>query len=162
MIKAVKSLKEQITQQLQTKIEDIDLVLFDSGSGIHLKAEDFYTQYNPEELQKGHCTVVGKIEVKNDALAMFMLKDMIGCAGLLIFHDLYVLPEFRRLKIGTSIFEFIKEFAIHYGYGMIQSTDNEDNVYSGRIFVSKGWTKGPTFKNPKTGNNICIWNLKLG
>lgn len=161
MIKAIKSLKEIIAERLRTDVASVAIVLYDSSSGVHLPAEDFYNQYNPEELQKGQCTIIAKIDIHHDTLGTFMMKDMVGCAGLMIFHDLFIMPEFRNYKLGSSAFEFAKEFAMHYGYGMLQATDREDNEHATKLFLSKGWTKTSTFKNPKTGNNICIWNLKL-
>lgn len=161
MIKAIKFLKEKLSKRLNVKEEDILFSLLDSHAGIHMTAEEFYHQYNPEEIQKGHCKITGKLEVSGEAIAMFMIRDLAGCGGILVFNDLFVMPGFRNKTIGTTIFDFVREFGTHYGYGLIQATDTESNKEGNKLFIKCLWNKLDTFKNPKTQNNIVLWGMKL-
>ena len=148
-----------MSEKLQT--ENLTLGLYDAIGGVHLPAEDFINQYNPEEMQKGHCNIIGKIEKGDLAVAQFRIRDLIGCAGVIVFNDLYVLKSYQNRGIGAEVFDFVTDFAKYYGYGLIQATDITDNEYSKKIFVKKAWTHVVEFTNPKTLNRVSLWNLKL-
>lgn len=159
MIETIKTLRSQLAETLGRP--NVDILIYNMASGIHLTAEEFYNQFNPEEIQKGHCNIFAKLEVGDKAVAEFRLRDMIGCSGIVIFNDLYVLKDYQNKGIASRVFDFVQAFAKYYGYGVIQATDRTDNDYSKRIFTKKGWNKVMEFKNAKTKHDIILWNLKL-
>lgn len=131
--------------------------IFENSSGVQFTLEEFLNSYNPEEIQKGQCNLIVRIDIGEHALASFTLKDMYNCCGIIVGSDLYVSEDYSNKGVGTLLTKFMMDFSKYYGYGVLQATDREDNEYQKKIFEKLGWIVSHKFRNPKTNNNLIMW-----
>lgn len=154
-------LKSSISKILEVKENSILIKIFENSSGVVFTLDEFFSQYNPEEIGKGQCNLVFRVDIEGKTIITFQLKDMYNCSGIIIGSDLYIADGFRHKGLGTLATEFMIDFTRYYGYGIIQGTDQTDNTHQIRIFEKLGWNKSLTFVNPKTKNELTIWLLNL-
>lgn len=157
----VSKLKRDIAKAAGYPEADVSIRIYENSSGNTYQLDEFFSQYNPEELQKGQCNLVFRTDTQGDALASFKLRDMYDCCGVLVASDLHVVSSKRNKGIGSLLVDFMSEFARHYGYGVLQATNRADGEHQRRIFEKLNWANVNTFKNFKTGNVIDVWLLKL-
>lgn len=159
------NLNKDLSEILSTSINNIEIKIYENSSSVQYTLEEFFNHYNPEEIQKGQCNLVFKIDVTNldrtNTVVGFQLKDMYNCCGIIVASDLHVSKVYRNRGIGKIITKFIYDFSKYYGYGILQAADKADNQYQVRIFEKFGWKSVSNFVNPKTGNTLSIWLLNL-
>lgn len=155
------NLKSNISKILEIKENSILIKIFENSSGVIFTLDEFFSQYNPEEIEKGQCNLVFRIDVSGKTIISFQLKDMYNCCGIIVGSDLYIADGIRNKGLGTLVTKFMIDFAQYYGYGAIQGTDQLTNIYQIHIFEKLGWNKSLTFINPKTKNELTVWLLKL-
>lgn len=141
--------------------KDVEVKIYENSSGVQYTLEEFFNQYNPEEIGKGQCNLVFRIDMYKNTIASFQLKDMYNCCGIIVGSDLFVSKNYRGRGFGTLLTSFMEEFSRYYGYGILQGADRKENEYQKRIFDKLKWTSSSEFVNPKTGNVLNIWLLNL-
>jgi GNAT superfamily N-acetyltransferase len=151
------SLLNKLAGLFKEQPESLKILIYDNSSSAQYTLEEFFSSYNPEEIGKGQCNLVFRIDLKGVAVASFTVKDMYNCCGIIVASDLFVYDKYRNMGVGTLITKFIIEFSTHYGYGLLQASDKEDSLYQRKIFEKTGWTESSKFKNPKTKNNLIMW-----
>jgi len=156
-----KSLRTDLSTLLNVKEDSFLIKIYENSSNVFFTLEEFFNQYNPEELQKGQCNLMFRIDAGGKSIATFQLKDMYNCNGIIVGSDLLVIRAFRNKGLGTLLTKFMMEFSKYYGYGVIQAADLTSNEYQVKIFTKLGWEKSINFNNPKTGNNLTIWFNKF-
>jgi GNAT superfamily N-acetyltransferase len=166
MKEVIARIKENLLKSLGSRFNIVDgkrinIILNDCTCNLHLDCDDFVDQYNPEELSKGQCNIVGKIEVEGEVIGAFRMREMIGCAAILIFSDMYVIGEFRSLGVGRAIIDFVTAFSKHFGFSMIEATDVVDRKVKSHILQKSNWDSIATFDNPKTKNKVNLWVFKV-
>lgn len=154
-------LKDKLLQIFGNKDNAVNISVYENSSGVQFTLEEFFNHYNPEEIQKGQCNLVFKIDYLEQTIAGFQLKDMYNCCGIIVASDLHISKLYRNRGIGTLMTSFVYEFSKYYGYGMLQCADKIDNEYQKKIFEKLGWNMVSSFINTKTGNILGIWLLKL-
>lgn len=153
--------RNNISKLLNCREEQIEIGIYENSSGAQYTLEEFFNHYNPEEIGKGQCSLVFKVNKDKQTVITFQLKDMYNCCGIIVGSDLTVSKNFRHIGLGDLSTRFMIDFSNYYGYGMLQGADRKDNEYQIRIFEKQGWKKGSEFYNPKTGNNLIIWFFNL-
>lgn len=151
----------ELANILHLKDEEVKIKLYDDSSGVQYELPEFFAQYNPEEVQKGHCNFVFRVDSSSEPIATFKLRDMYDCCGVVIASDLNVIKKRRNLGIGTLLLQFMTDFSSYYGYGIIQAADRKENEFQRKMFIKLNWTKVAEFNNKKTGSNLELWVLKL-
>lgn len=155
------NLKANIAKILSKDAESISIRIYENSSSVFFTLEEFFNQYNPEEIAKGQCNLMFRIDCNGKIIVTFQLKDMYNCSGIIVATDLFVAIGIRKLGLGTLITQFVTDFSSYYGYGVLQASDKISNEYQIKIFEKLGWQKSLTFTNPKTKNELVIWLLKL-
>lgn len=143
------------------KQEDIDIKIYENSSSVQYTLEEFFSQYNPEEIGKGQCNLVFRVDVRQKTIASFQLKDMYNCCGIIVGSDLFISKPYRNRGFGTKLTEFMENFSRYYGYGVLQGSDKVDNTPQIRVFTKRGWKETSTFHNKKTNNKVAIYLLNL-
>lgn len=166
MTKLTQQLKQQLASKVvkvygKAKEEDVTVKIYESSSNVQYTLEEFFNQYNPEEIPKGQCNLTFRIDVGGQILASFQLKDMYNCCGIIVGSDLHIYKPLRNNGVGTILTKFMMDFSSYYGYGVIQGADRKDNEYQTKIFTKLGWNSTNEFKNPKTNNVLKIWLFNL-
>lgn len=156
-----KELKANIATILHVTEQEVSIRVYENSSSVFYTLEEFFNQYNPEEIGKGQCNLMFKIDSNTKSVITFQLKDMYNCSGIIVATDLYIADGIRNLGLGTLITKFVADFSKYYGYGVIQASDKVSNEHQSKIFEKLEWTKSSEFFNPKTKNNLAIWLLKL-
>lgn len=141
--------------------ENIDIRIYENSSSGMYTLEEFFDQYNPEEIGKGQCNLVFRIDLKGKTITSFSLKDMYNCCGIIVGMDLFVSKPFRNKGLGTIMTKFMEDFSRYYGYGVIQGSDKTNNEHQIKIFQKLGWKEANKFTNPKTNNTLSIYLLNL-
>ena len=144
------------------KSEQISMKIYENSSGVQYTLGEFFNQYNPEEIEKGQCNLIFRIDLDgHGTIASFQLKDMYNCCGIIVGSDLYVAKKLRNKGFGTLLTKFMQDFSAYYGYGILQGTDKKESDYQKRIFEKLGWKPVNEFDNPKTGNTLIMWIFNL-
>lgn len=91
----------------------------------------------------------------------FSLVAFPGCCGIVISTGATVNYDYRELGIGTMLHKLRKKIAIDWGYSVMVCTDVEANIPQQKILTNNGWSKVLTFKNSRTGNNVCMHTIVL-
>lgn len=154
-------LRADIIKLLSVDEKNLEIGIYENSSGVQYTLEEFFSQYNPEEIGKGQCNLVFKVDLSRKTIACFQLKDMYNCCGIIVGSDLFVHKDFRNKGIGTLITDFMGKFSKYYGYGVLQGSDKSDNEHQMKIFEKLKWQKSSEFYNPKTGNKLTIFLLNL-
>lgn len=154
-------LKDDIIKLLSAEEKSLEIGIYENSSSVQYTLEEFFCQYNPEEIGKGQCNLVFKVDLSKRTIATFQLKDMYNCCGIIVGSDLFIHRDFRNKGFGTLITDFMAKFSKYYGYGILQGTDKSDNEYQIKIFEKLKWQKTSEFFNPKTGNKLTIFLLNL-
>src|ERR1700679_4262283 len=102
---------KKLYQELHKKLSDIvgvevDIRVFDNSSQVQWSLEEFFSNYNPEEIQKGQCNLVLRFAIKDTVIASCYLRDMYNCDGIIIMTDLFVRQDYRGKGIGLLITGF--------------------------------------------------------
>jgi GNAT superfamily N-acetyltransferase len=154
-------LKDSIVKLLSTDEKNLEIGIYENSSGVQYTLEEFFSQYNPEEIGKGQCNLVFKVDLNKKNIATFQLKDMYNCCGIIVGSDLFIHKAFRNKGLGNLMTDFMAKFSKYYGYGIIQGSDKSDNDHQMRIFEKLKWQRTSEFYNPKTGNKLTIFLLNL-
>lgn len=154
-------LKADISNILSCKQEMIEISVYENSSGAQYTLEEFFNHYNPEEIGKGECNLVFKVNKDKSTIVTFQLKDMYNCSGIIVGSDLFVSKNLRHMGIGFLCTKFMVDFSSYYGYGVLQGADKENNEYQVRIFEKLKWINVSNFLNPKTGNKLSMWLFNL-
>ncbi len=135
----------------------LDINVYENSSGVRFTLEEFISQYNPEDIQKGQANFIFAITIGQKPIARFILQDMVNCSGIIINSDVFVSKLYLNKGLGSLINLFCIDFCKYYGYGIIQATDKDMNEYQKKIFIKNGWKLVADFINPKTLNRINVW-----
>lgn len=135
----------------------VKINVYENSSSVQWPLEEFFANYNPEDIQKGLCNLMFRIDLHDETVASFSLRDMYNCSGLLVGSDLFVLTSYRHKGIGSLLTKFMMDFASHYGYGVLQATDISSNEHQNRIFEKLNWKASHSFVNPKTTHQVTMW-----
>lgn len=154
-------LKADIAKVLNIKEDSIFIKVYENSSSVFYTLEEFFSQYNPEEIGKGQCNLMFRIDADGKSIITFQLKDMYNCSGIIVATDLFIAPGIRHMGLGKLITSFVADFSRYYGYGILQASDKVSSEYQCKIFEKLGWEKTTSFFNPKTKNELVIWLLKL-
>lgn len=158
----VKKLYQELHKKLSEIVnEPVDIRIYDSSSSVQWTLEEFFQNYNPEEIQKGQCNLALRFGAGELVVASCKLKDMFDCDGIIIMSDLFVYKDFRTKGIGSLITKFAMDFSKHYGYGLMQGSDKQENEATSKIFTKLNWKKVETFVNPKSKNPLFLWIINL-
>lgn len=157
---------KKLYQELSSRLSDIvgskvEIKIFENSSSVQFTLEEFFQNYNPEDIQKGQCNLVLRFSMNDMAIAACQLRDMYNCDGIVVMTDLFVHQDFRKKGIGLLITKFGMDFSKYYGYGLLQGTDREDNLPQLKIFNKLNWKKGERFTNPKSKNPLIMWTINL-
>lgn len=153
--------RSDIAAILGCKDEQVEIGVYENSSGVQYSLEEFFNHYNPEEIGKGQCNLVFKIDKDKQTIITFQLKDMYNCSGIIVGSDLFVSKNHRNLGLGKLSTKFMMDFSSYYGYGALQGADRKDNEYQIKIFEKLEWVKSNEFFNPKSGNKLVIWLFNL-
>ncbi len=153
----VAQFRAQIASRIELPLDKVIINVYENSSGVQFTLEEFISQYNPEDIQKGQANFIFSINTGQKAVARFILQDMINCSGIIINSDVFVSKSLINKGVGTLINKFCIDFCKYYGYGIIQATDKEANEFQRKIFIKNGWTKIADFVNPKSLNKINVW-----
>jgi len=82
--------------------------------------------------------VVGSISVLPENDPYYRLLAWKGYKALVV-HRLMVLPEYRRHKLGTTLFNFAIDKAKNEGYDSIKVDTHPDNIRMQNLIVSVGF-----------------------
>lgn len=156
-----KKFRSDISVVLGCKDEQIEIGVYENSSGVQYTLEEFFSHYNPEEIGKGQCNLVFKVNSDKQTIISFQLKDMYNCSGIIVGSDLYISKNHRHMGFGTLATSFMMDFSYYYGYGILQGADKKENEYQSKIFEKLQWSKSNEFFNPKTGNKLVIWLFNL-
>jgi hypothetical protein len=155
------SLRASVAEALSVKKNSINIRIFENSSGVFYTLEEFLNHYNPEELAKGQCNLIIKIDCEGKVIGTFQLKDMYNCCGIIVGSDLFINDGMRSRGLGTLFTKFMIDFSKYYGYGILQAADVTKNEYQIKIFNKLKWIPVIEFKNPKTGNDLTMWVYKF-
>lgn len=133
------------------------ITVYDNSAQVSIPLEEFINHFNPEDIGKGQCHLVFKVESLGSLIATFSLNDMFSCSGILVFSELIVTRLNRNKGMSTAITSFVVDFAKYYGYGIIQSVDVDANKFQKKSFEKNNWKIVSSFVNPKTGNKLNVW-----
>jgi len=153
--------RTDISKIIGCKEQQIEIKVYENSSGVQYTLEEFFNQYNPEEIGKGQCNLIFKVDYNKLTIVTFDLKDMYNCCGIIVGSNLLVSKNFRNKGIGSIATKFMSDFSSYYGYGVLQGADKKNNEYQVKIFEKQGWLKSLEFINAKTGNTLNIWLLNL-
>lgn len=151
------NLQSNLAKILSVETHHIIIKVFENSSGVQHTLDEFINSYNPEEIGKGQCNLIFRIDVGETALCSFKMRDMYDCCGIIVASDLYVAEKYRQKGIGTLIMKFVVDFSTYYGYGVIQATDKKENENQVKIFERTGFKKSHEFLNPKTKSKLIMW-----
>lgn len=141
----------------ENKPEVVVVTVYENASQISMSLEEFVNHYNPEDVGKGLCHLIFKIEGNGNLLATFSLNDMYNCSGILIFSELIIHKNHRNKGLSKAVTGFIVDFAKYYGYGVLQAVDLDSNEFQKKSFLKNNWKTVSSFVNPKTGNKLNVW-----
>jgi hypothetical protein len=157
MKKSIINLTGTISNIFNKEPSSIDITVYENSSQTTLVLEEFVNHFNPEDVGKGLCHLMFKIEIDKKLAATFTLNDMFGCDGILVFSQLTVVKSYRNKGLSKTITSFIVDFGKYYGYGMVQAIDIDTSEFQKKSFTSSGWKVVETFVNPKSGNRLNVW-----
>lgn len=143
------------------KDEDLSIKVYENSSSVQYTLEEFFNQYNPEEIAKGQCNLIFRFDLGKNTIASFQLKDMYNCCGIIVGSELFVHKGYRNKGLGGVLTKFMIDFSTYYGYGVLQGADRKDNEHQIKIFEKLGWECKSEFINPKTQNVLKMWLFNL-
>jgi GNAT superfamily N-acetyltransferase len=149
------------TDPITINPKNLEMKMYENSSNVQYTLEEFFDQYNPEEIAKGQCNLIFRADLNQSTIVSFQLKDMYNCCGIIVGSDLYVAKKVRNLGLGTLFTKFMVDFSAYYGYGVLQGSDKKENEYQRRIFEKLGWKMINEFVNPKTQHLLNIWLFDL-
>lgn len=154
---SIKQFKANISKAINIDIERLSISVYDNFSGVKFTLEEFISQYNPEDIQKGQANFIFGILLGEKPIGRFILQDMVNCSGIIINSDVYISKMFLNKGLGSMINSFCIDFCKYYGYGIIQATDRDSNEFQKKIFIKNNWKLVANFVNPKSLNRINVW-----
>jgi hypothetical protein len=104
------------------------------------------------------------LEIGDDFIFSFTLCDMIGCCGILIYTLAKVTEypkDVRNRGLGTLMSEMAIDIAKTLGYGILIATDVTCSNIQQKIFIKQGWQERIKFVNPRTDNEVVMWEYYL-
>ena len=104
------------------------------------------------------------LEIGDDFIFSFTLCDMIGCCGILIYTLARVTEypkDIRNRGLGTLMSEIAIDIAKTLGYGILIATDATCSNIQQKIFIKQGWQERIKFTNPRTDNEVVMWEYHL-
>lgn len=156
MKKSIVSFIGLITSILESK-EACNVTVYENSSQTTFQLDEFINHYNPEDIGKGLCHLIFKIQNNDSLIATFQLNDMFNCSGILVFSEVFVNKPFRNRGLSKAITAFVVDFSKYYGYGMLQAVDQDSNSFQKKSFEKGGWKIVNSFVNPKTANKLNVW-----
>jgi len=154
---SVAKLRNDFGKAIEIDPSKLDINVYENSSGVRFTLEEFISQYNPEDIQKGQANFIFAITIGQKPIARFILQDMVNCSGIIINSDVFVSKLYLNKGLGSLINLFCIDFCKYYGYGIIQATDKDMNEYQKKIFIKNRWKLVADFINPKTLNRINVW-----
>jgi len=97
----------------------------------------------------------------NMVYAVWFMKPMPGCCGIVISTGVTVNYAFQKRGLGTILNKLRITIAKDLGYGCMMCTDVTTNIAQSKILDKNGWSKLSSFINPRTNNVVNIHAINL-
>ena len=112
-------------------------------------------RYNADRVLKSAETYLYELSAGGEVMACVELKD-VQWYQFEIDH-LTVAPDSQRKGFARQLLKRAEEQATNAGGRVMQCTIREDNEPSQQLFRTNGFSRVSTFHNPKSGNNVGVW-----
>lgn len=101
------------------------------------------------------------LDNNNEIISTFKLIQMIGCCGICVSTNVFVISKYRNKGVNIILNNFRIAVAEYLDYGLLLCTDVSNNIAEVKTLDKNGWEHIYNFRNPRTGNNINISIKKL-
>jgi len=118
---------------------------------VHLESTD------PAQIKKIYRNLPIPAKPYLPTAARFSLKNLAGCCGAVISWESYVEKEWRGQGLGQLMQEMKVYLAEKLRVGLLLATVVQGNEAEERLLRKSGWTPSSPFANPKTNNQIQVW-----
>jgi len=98
---------------------------------------------------------------KEGEVARFTLESHPKCAGIADSIDTEVQEQHRGKKIAQLMTVIKCHLAVHLGFSLLLATVRTSNFIENHVLLKSQWTKGETFINTRTTNEVTVWTFKL-
>jgi len=87
----------------------------------------------------------------------FFLSTFPGCCGIMISHNTYVDPIYRKKGISKILQTLKEEIAIETGFSLLLAVDLENSISKDFLPKFKWYEIGKRFKNKRSGNELLLF-----